>query len=75
MMEITEFEAFCPLRSSLFLGVIQVVMEVIELGQDHVFGVSDTGPSGSDITEVVFCVCLVSCGRIVVESLVQISQR
>jgi hypothetical protein len=58
MMEITVFEAFCQLRSSLFLGVIRVVMEVIELGQDHVFGVSDAGPSGSDITEVVLCVCV-----------------
>ena len=28
------------------------------------FGVSDAGPSVSDITEVVFCVCPVSCGRI-----------
>ena len=50
MMEITVFEALCELRSSLFLGVMQVVMEVIELCQDHVFGVSDAGPSGSDIT-------------------------
>jgi len=71
-MGITVFEAFCQLRSSLFLGVIQVVIEVTELGQGLVFGVSDAGPTGCDITEVVFCVCLVSCGRTVVESLVLI---
>jgi hypothetical protein len=53
-MEITVFEAFCPLTSSLFLGVIQLVMDVIELGQDHVFVVIDAGPSGSGITKVVF---------------------
>jgi len=29
-------------------------MDVIELGQDHVFVVSDAGPSGSGITKVVF---------------------
>jgi hypothetical protein len=44
-------------------------MEVTKLSQGLVFGVSDAGPSGSDITEVVFCVCPVSCGRTVVESL------
>jgi hypothetical protein len=53
-MEITVFEAFCPLRSSLFLGVIQLVMDVIELGQNHVFVVIDAGPSASGITKVVF---------------------
>jgi hypothetical protein len=42
---------------------------VIEPGLHHVFGVIDAGPSGSDITEVVSCVCLVSCGTAVVESL------
>jgi hypothetical protein len=42
-------------------------MVVIELGQDHVFGVSDAGPSDSDITEVVLRVCVVSYGRTVVE--------
>ena len=50
-------------------------MEVTELGQGLVFGVSDAGPAGSDITEVVFCVCPISCGRNMVESLVLTSQR
>jgi len=57
------------------LGVIQVVIEVIELGQDHVFVVSDAGPSGFDITEGVLCVFVVSYGRTVVETLVLILQR
>jgi hypothetical protein len=45
-----------------------MIMDVTELGQGPVFGVSDAGPSGSDTTEVVFCVCTVSCGRTVVKS-------
>jgi hypothetical protein len=48
---------------------------VTELGQDHVCVVSDAGPPGSDITEVVLCVCVVSYGRTVVETLVLILQR
>jgi len=58
MMGIAVFEAFCQLRSSLFLIISQVVMEVIDLVQGLVFGVNDAGPSGCDITEIVFCVFL-----------------
>ena len=50
-------------------------MDVTEMGQGPLFGVSDAGPFGSETSEVVFCVCPLSCGRTVVESLVLISKR